>query len=180
MMSHVNIYFPRRPLQREFFGKHCNNVDFSFYIILRSIFFLLRIIAINAWCCRADVNINTLRLPRRELIFTIYPPTPCNSRDNSRQKKLFLKFKLILSIYSNALIFIQGGLDTLVNCFAISAKGDTSVTSSFFNTRQSPFGKGLLYKAKNSYLEGSKFFFIYSPITKTRLFKYIENFTSKN
>ena len=44
---------------KQSFGKRCNNVTFPFCII--EITFLCRDLSlINAWCCRADANINSL------------------------------------------------------------------------------------------------------------------------
>ena len=75
----LDVYF-RRPLQNsplESFATMSRLFPFCIMLELEKKTFLYRDLSlINAWCCVADVNINSLRLRRRELIFRSLPSNP--------------------------------------------------------------------------------------------------------
>ena len=74
MTSHVNIYFCRRPLQKSSLENIAMMSIFLYVSWSIEIFFLCcELSSNNAWCCRADANINSLRLRRRELLLRNLP-----------------------------------------------------------------------------------------------------------
>ena len=74
MTSHVNIYSFRRPLQNKPLKNAATMSHFLTGSCKNGIILLYRELSLtNALCCRADANINSLRLRRRELLFRNLP-----------------------------------------------------------------------------------------------------------
>ena len=105
MTLHVNIYFCRRPLQNSHWKtlQQCR-ISFLYHVRIEIIFLYRDLSLINAWCCRADANINSPRLRGRELILRKLPSNIiCQSRWMTVKKKKKKKKKMILNCKTQSL-----------------------------------------------------------------------------